>query len=88
MITPRLRSTAVLTFLSFAFAGFAAEPRLPRDELLLYRGPDGKPKPVTSIEEWGKRRAEIVHGITTTGLIAIVTATSVMFALSLVVHPL
>jgi dienelactone hydrolase len=31
--------------------------------LVLYRGEDGKPKPVTTVEEWAKRRAEIVHGM-------------------------
>ncbi|MBY0513418.1 MAG: acetylxylan esterase [Gemmataceae bacterium] len=36
--------------------------RLPRDNLLLYRGDDGKPRPVTSLDEWAKRRAEIVRG--------------------------
>src|SRR4051812_40777763 len=38
-------------------------PRLPRDTLLLYRGEDGKPHPVTTVEEWAKRRAEIVRGM-------------------------
>ena len=41
----------------------AVAPRLPRDNLLLYRGDDGKPKPVNTIEEWGKRRAEVVRGM-------------------------
>src|SRR5438105_2951473 len=48
-------------------AGPAADPadppRLPRDNLLLYRGDDGKPRPVTTVEEWNKRRAEIVRGM-------------------------
>lgn len=39
-----------------------AEKRLPRDNLLLYRGADGKPREVTSVEDWAKRRAEIVRG--------------------------
>lgn len=47
-------------------AGLAADPadspRLPRDNLLLYRGDDGKPRPVTTVAEWEKRRAEIVRG--------------------------
>ena len=37
-------------------------PRLPRDNLLLYRGADGNPQPVKSVEDWAKRRAEIVGG--------------------------
>jgi dienelactone hydrolase len=39
------------------------QPRLPRDQLLVYRGPDGKPVPVKSPEDWAKRRAEIVRGM-------------------------
>src|SRR3954468_5160104 len=42
-----------------------ATPRLPRDNLLLYRGEDGKPREVKSVEDWGKRRAEIVRGAET-----------------------
>ena len=46
-----------------ANAAHAAAPaRLPRDNLLLYRGADGEPHPVTTVEEWAKRRAEIVRG--------------------------
>jgi dienelactone hydrolase len=45
---------------------FAVEPqpvpRLPRDNLLLYRGDDGKSREVKSVAEWEKRRAEIVRG--------------------------
>src|SRR5262249_54574791 len=41
----------------------AGELRLPRDNLLLYRGEDGKSRPVTTVEEWAKRRAEIVRGM-------------------------
>jgi dipeptidyl aminopeptidase/acylaminoacyl peptidase len=37
--------------------------RLPRDKLLLYRGKDGKPLPVKTVEDWAKRRAEIVAGM-------------------------
>src|SRR5262249_49070649 len=38
-------------------------PRLPRDNLLVYRGPDGKPVPVTTVADWAKRRAEVVRGM-------------------------
>jgi len=42
----------------------AAEPeRLPRDNLLVYRGSDGKPVPVKTVEDWAKRRAEVVRGM-------------------------
>ncbi len=37
--------------------------RLPRDNLLLYRGSDGKPHDVTTVAEWGNRRGEIVRGM-------------------------
>jgi dienelactone hydrolase len=40
-----------------------AQPRLPRDNLLIYRGEDGKPRPVKSLEDWAKRRAEIIRGM-------------------------
>jgi len=40
----------------------AAEPRLPRDDLMLYRGDGGKPVAVKSAADWAKRRAEIVSG--------------------------
>jgi len=38
-------------------------PRLPRDNLLVYRGADGKPVPVKTVEDWAKRRAQIVEGM-------------------------
>src|SRR5262249_11792226 len=60
------RWSAVLVGFAAAFAALvAAEPadRLPRDDLLVYRGDDGKPRKVTTIEDWGKRRAEIVRGM-------------------------
>ena len=46
-------------------AATAADPqrRLPRDQLLVYRGADGQPVPVKSPEDWAKRRAEIVRGM-------------------------
>jgi len=42
---------------------FAAPPRLPREKLLVYRGNDGKPVPVKTVDDWAKRRAEIVRGM-------------------------
>lgn len=41
----------------------ADPPRLPRDNLLIYRGTDGKPREVKTVEDWAKRRAEIVRGM-------------------------
>jgi dipeptidyl aminopeptidase/acylaminoacyl peptidase len=41
----------------------ADESRLPRDNLLLYRGKDGKPVAVKTLADWAKRRAEIVRGM-------------------------
>ena len=40
-----------------------AGPRLPRGKLLVYRGPDGAPREARTVEEWGKRRAEILDGM-------------------------
>src|SRR5262249_48660552 len=46
-------------------AAMAADPplRLPRDQLLVYRGPDGNPVAVKTPGDWAKRRAEIVRGM-------------------------
>src|SRR3954452_25120591 len=48
---------------SAALTGADAPPRLPRDKLLVYRGPDGKPAPVKAVADWAKRRAEVVRGM-------------------------
>src|SRR5689334_11100845 len=39
------------------------QPRLPRDNLLIYRGSDGKPASVKTVSDWAKRRAEVVRGM-------------------------
>jgi dipeptidyl aminopeptidase/acylaminoacyl peptidase len=39
------------------------QPRVPRDQLLVYRGQVGKSTPVKSPEDWAKRRAEIVRSM-------------------------
>lgn len=60
------RPLCVLAFTLLAASVPAADapsPRLPRDNLLLYRGDDGKAEPVTTVAEWAKRRAEIVRGM-------------------------
>ncbi len=41
----------------------AAEPRLPRDNLLVYRDDKGEQLPVKTTEDWLKRRAEITRGM-------------------------
>jgi len=38
-------------------------PRLPRDNLLVYRGENGQISPVKSIVDWQLRRAEILSGV-------------------------
>src|SRR5215813_11942254 len=54
--------TAVLAVLVLVAAA-SADDRLPRDKLLVYRGPDGKPAPVKTLADWSKRRAEVVRGM-------------------------
>src|SRR5689334_18678461 len=38
-------------------------PRLPRDNLLVYRGEGQEPRPVKTIGDWARRRAEILEGM-------------------------
>jgi dienelactone hydrolase len=38
-------------------------PRLPRDNLLLYRGPGGESTPVRTVDDWTRRRREIIGGM-------------------------
>jgi lysophospholipase L1-like esterase len=38
-------------------------PRLPRDNLLVFRGPDNAPVPVRTIDDWLKRRDEVLAGM-------------------------
>jgi hypothetical protein len=44
-------------------AGAADSPRLPRENLLVYRDEKGETQPVRTTAEWLKRRAEIVRGM-------------------------
>lgn len=53
----------LLIAVNFSLTEPPTAPRLPRDNLLVYRGDDGKPRVVKSIEDWAKRRAEIVRGM-------------------------
>ncbi len=41
----------------------AQSPRLPRDNLLVYRGPNGEQLPVRAVDDWVKRRDEIRRGM-------------------------
>jgi hypothetical protein len=43
--------------------GVIPTPRLPRENLLVYRGPANSPMPVRSVEDWLKRREEILAGM-------------------------
>jgi dienelactone hydrolase len=73
MNQPRLFLLAMLLGTTISFAALLAQepaktgeadlPRLPRDNLLVYRGSDGKPAEVKSVEDWAKRRAEVVRGM-------------------------
>lgn len=38
-------------------------PRLPRDELLIYRDADGRTQPVKTLADWGHRRNAILRGM-------------------------
>src|SRR5947208_2271869 len=64
---PRIFTSASLLAILVACCDSPAadnsQPRLPRDNLLVYRGPDGKPVPVKNLADWAKRRAEIVRGM-------------------------
>lgn len=41
----------------------APTPRLPRENLLVYRGPDNQQVPVKTLDDWQKRRQETVQGM-------------------------
>jgi dienelactone hydrolase len=55
-------AASLATPLARATAADAPPARLPRDNLMLFRGDDGKPHEVKTVEEWAKRRAEIMRG--------------------------
>lgn len=54
---------ALLADLVTAEDSAAPKPRLPRDNLLVYRGDANKTLPVRSVDDWLKRRAEILTGM-------------------------
>lgn len=62
LLVPILLGTTA-DFAAIAAQEAAVTPRLPRDNLLLYRDANGKPAPVKSVADWSKRRAEILSGM-------------------------
>jgi dienelactone hydrolase len=62
MVTTSLRPTALLILLGTALSIHAAEPPFYPDKskLLLWRDADGKEHPITTAEDWPKRRAHIL----------------------------
>lgn len=60
---PLMFFAAISFVLSLALELAAQEPRLPRDNLLLFRDEQQQVRPVTSKDEWLKRRVEIVNGM-------------------------
>lgn len=52
-----------ITSMILATAATFIEPRLPRDNLLVYRDAKNETRPVRSTKDWLKRRAEIVRGM-------------------------
>lgn len=58
----RLRPVCLVPILLLIAAAPPAEkPRLPADNLMVYRGDDNQPKPVKTVDNWASRRAEIVR---------------------------
>ncbi|MFO0841634.1 MAG: SMP-30/gluconolactonase/LRE family protein [Gemmataceae bacterium] len=57
------RACALVGLIAAFWPHVAAEKRLPRENLLVYRGADGQPAPVRTAEDWAKRRAEVVRGM-------------------------
>lgn len=54
---------AMAIFGSSTACTFAAEPRLPRDNLLVFRNDAGQTQPVKTLGDWAQRQAEIRRGI-------------------------
>jgi dienelactone hydrolase len=61
------RSLLAFSFALVSVTALAADApaptRLPRDNLLVYRGEDGKTHDVKTVADWAKRRAEVVRGM-------------------------
>jgi len=63
-LRPILAALACLPLASTALVADDAPPsRLPRENLLVRRTPEGATAPVRSVEDWLARRAEIVRGV-------------------------
>ncbi|MGI8782296.1 MAG: alpha/beta hydrolase family protein [Acidobacteriota bacterium] len=60
-----MKSFVAILILILACSAFAAEPRLPRDNLLVYRNSKGEVLPVKTTQDWLQRRAEILRGMQT-----------------------
>jgi len=56
---------AVVLFAAAPWTMAADPPRLPRDNLLVFRDAAGKVLPVKSLDDWGRRRVEIILGMET-----------------------
>lgn len=60
-------SSSLSLFLLCSTIGYQDKPdvleRLPRENLLLFRNAMGKATPVTTTEDWQKRKAEIIRGM-------------------------
>src|SRR4051794_23696188 len=56
---------AIISVIPVCRAVTAADPRprLPRENLLVYRGKDGTVAPVKTIADWEKRRVDIIRGM-------------------------
>jgi dienelactone hydrolase len=67
VMNARLPVAWMLAGIVFSFVGADAPkvptPRLPRENLKVFRASDGQIKPVTSIADWWERRAEILRGM-------------------------
>jgi hypothetical protein len=61
-MTRRLAPAAIALLAAVSHAA-DPQPRLPRDNLLVYRGPDGTAVAVKMAADWARRRAEIVKGM-------------------------
>ena len=55
--------SAGMVLVGFSLLRAADPPRLPRDNLLLYRDAQGTVQPVKSLADWDARRAEIFRGM-------------------------
>ncbi len=58
-----LAAIVTLSVGAFADPPTLPSPRLPRENLKLFRAADGQIKPVNTVEEWWQRRAEVLQGM-------------------------